>query len=570
MGRRFLPLLLLLVVPSIAQAQQAAPPERLLSAGTQVYLRWEGFDAHRQSFDQTAVGQMMKGDTGKFLSAFASYANEQLTALAQQADPQAAPLLAELPKFFQVLGKHGFALGVEVRKVLPPQAQLTLVFPQAAGGDATLPALLKKAAELSQTEVKDIKLGGRTAHQVGQEPVRLVWWVEGKDVVVAIGTEEGEAVLKQAADGPGLAKNDLYRQVSGFKEFPSWAHGFIDLTSIFKVAKEINPGVAQVLGELGLDGVKHVTFHSGFDGPAERGVVQISIPGPRKGLLKLANQRRISLKDLPPMPDDVTSFSASNLNVPAFYEALIDSIESVVKVFAPGEADKVREGLRQVEALIGVKLQDELFGSLGDVVVSYSSPAEGPLGLGRVYLVKVKDGKKLKNALDSVARIFNMIPFVEFQTKTRDYHGAEVVEWHIRAEGNFQVPSYAIYKDWLAISAYPQPVQGFVLRANKEIGVWKPNAELTKRLGQFPKEFTSISVSDPRPTLSTVLSVLPPAVALLNSLSQQFGTGVPPFDVGLIPNAFEATRHLFPNITISTDDGKTIRSETRASLALPF
>jgi len=38
----------------------------------------------------------------------------------------------------------------------------------------------------------------------------------------------------------------------------------------------------------------------------------------------------------------------------------------------------------------------------------------------------------------------------------------------------------------------------------------------------------------------------------------------------LIPHARMATNHLFPNITVTTDDGKKIRSETRASLALPF
>jgi hypothetical protein len=42
------------------------------------------------------------------------------------------------------------------------------------------------------------------------------------------------------------------------------------------------------------------------------------------------------------------------------------------------------------------------------------------------------------------------------------------------------------------------------------------------------------------------------------------------FDLDLIPNAQEATRHLFPNVTIGTDDGKRLRSDTHASLALPF
>jgi hypothetical protein len=42
------------------------------------------------------------------------------------------------------------------------------------------------------------------------------------------------------------------------------------------------------------------------------------------------------------------------------------------------------------------------------------------------------------------------------------------------------------------------------------------------------------------------------------------------FDVSTLPNAQEATRHLFPNVSVTTDDGKTLRSETRGSLSLPF
>jgi hypothetical protein len=42
------------------------------------------------------------------------------------------------------------------------------------------------------------------------------------------------------------------------------------------------------------------------------------------------------------------------------------------------------------------------------------------------------------------------------------------------------------------------------------------------------------------------------------------------FDVGLIPNAQEATRHLFPNVEVVSLNGNTLRLETRASLALPL
>ena len=46
-----------LVCPAVASAQDV--PERLLSDQTQVYLRWDGLEAHRAAFDKTALAQIM-------------------------------------------------------------------------------------------------------------------------------------------------------------------------------------------------------------------------------------------------------------------------------------------------------------------------------------------------------------------------------------------------------------------------------------------------------------------------------------------------------------------------------
>ena len=98
----------------------------------------------------------------------------------------------------------------------------------------------------------------------------------------------------------------------------------------------------------------------------------------------------------------------------------------------------------------------------------------------------------------------------------------------------------------------------------------KADAQLTKALSAFPKEFTAISVSDPRPTVQTLLSFAPTVKTLANGILPNVLPGAPIFDVGVIPHAQDAVRHLYPNISVTTDDGKRIRTDTRASLALPF
>jgi hypothetical protein len=559
-------------IPSLSRAQDVGA--RALPPGSQIYLRWDGFEKHRAAFDKTALGKMLAGDTGKFLKGMVAYIEKQFDALAGAgAPPQVVEILKGLPNLLGVVGNNGFSLGVEVHKVAPPEIEGVLVFPKAGTDEAGLLPLIKKVAGLSGAEIKEEKIAGRNVFHIPSEHVHLGWWKEGDDAVIVIGTEGPEKAAKRiGSKGKHLAGNHMYKELQNFKEFPTWADGYLDIAKLFKVADGLGEEVGKLIEELGLNGLKSVTFHSGFDGPAERSVIFVDIPGPRKGLLKLANRKTIKLADLPPMPSDLTSFSASNLDLAALYDAILGAVEATVKIYFPNQADQVKEGIKIAENILGVKLKEELFGSFGDLVVSYSSPSEGPLGLGTVYLVKVKDEKKLQASLDNLFKALGALPFIPVEVKKNAYRDAELQEIHIGGpggQGNFQLPTFVIHKGWLALSFYPQPIQGYVLRTKGDLPIWKAGPNLTRRLEAFPKDFTAIAVSDPRPGLKLLFSIAPTGVGLLNSLAAQFAPQAQ-FDINLIPNALEVTRHLFPNITVSTDDGKKLRIETRASLMLPF
>src|SRR5205823_5358209 len=144
----------------------------------------------------------------------------------------------------------------------------------------------------------------------------------------------------------------------------------------------------------------------------------------------------------------------------------------------------------------------------------------------------------------------------EVTLKKRTYHGVELREVRVKAQGFFFVPTYAIHKGWLVISLFPQPVHGYILRAEGEMASWKPSSRVQAAFDKLDKEFMSVSYSDPRPSLQTLWSVAPTIGGLVNSFSPELN-----FDVGSLPNAQEATRHLFPNVSVTTDDGKMIRTD---------
>ncbi len=564
--------LCLALLPSVAWAQSQ---ENYLPGKSQLYFRFDGMKMHQATYDKTAVGKMMQGETGKFLNELWKWAYEQGQNAAQN-EPKIGPLLKDFTKLIGTMYDNGLVFGVEAGSVNPPTVQAVLVFPKGAGESGTLIPLIQRIAEETKAEVKNTKVGNRFINTTRVEFLQIGWWAQGADAILFLGTTDPVAYAKDIdAKKTGVATHPLYQRVAGFKEFPTVTRGFFDLGSVLGVASEVHPAAAKIIDELGIKGLKNITFASGFDGPAERSVVDADMSGPRRGLLSLASQKKISLKDLPVLPDDVKGFSASSITINKSYDVLTGTIDGVVRIFAPDKADDLKQAIKDVEGAVGVDIGKDLFGSFGDVIVTYNSPTDGILGTGAVVAMQAKDSKKIIGSIEKLVKAIPNNPGGEVVLKRKPYHGGEIIQVMLVGQANSHIATFGIYKNWFVYAQFPQPIKGFILRQEGELPAWKADEALTKALAQFPNEFTSIAVSDPRPTVRTVLAATPFVLNLANTfggLGGQFGIlpGFRPFDLEHIPHAQEATRHLFPNVTISTDDGKRIRSETRGSLLLPF
>jgi hypothetical protein len=301
----------------------------------------------------------------------------------------------------------------------------------------------------------------------------------------------------------------------------------------------------------------------------ERGLMELEMQGPRKGILRLLDAKPFKLTDLPALPPDAPSWSMTHVDLKVVYDESVAAAESLVKALAPDDLPKWKELLKELDEGLGINLRKDLLGSLGEEFVQYSSPSEGVMFLGQTYLIRVKDPAKLQEAIDQAVKGLAKKVGIDIAQKKRTYHGVELREFHIRVPGFPFVPSYTIHKGWLAVSFFPQQVQGYVLRSNGELPAWKPEESTRDALAKLPAEFISVSVTDPRPAVKQLLAMAPLIGGILNSgvLNNGAESG---FEVGLIPNANEATRHLFPNVEVVSLHGDTLRLETRASLALPL
>jgi hypothetical protein len=563
---------LLLLAPAAARAEGA--PEDLLPAGTQVYLRWDGVTAHRAAYEKSALGQTLRGDTGKFVASVFDQLQDLLGGAVVQELLKGTPPdklqkiqedAAKAPKLVSALGKHGVIVAVEVRNLEPPDGQVTLILPDAADEADSLIATLRLAATLAKLEIKERQAEGRTVHQLANLPIPVAWWVEGKHVLVTAGTSLPETVIKRVSGTQGrLTENPLFRKVTGFKDFETGTRAFVDVAALAKISGQ-NKGVGKLLTDLGVDGIRGLTLYSGFDGPVEHGLMEMDLAGERKGLLRLLGGKPFRLGDVPVLPADAVNWTMTNFDPKVAYDEGVKAAEAGVGLVSPGDLPKLREFLKQLDDSLGVSVRKELLEALGDRYVQYSSPTDGPLFFGQTVLIQVKDPARLEAALEQAIKGLGKTISVDISTRKRTYHGVTLHEVTVRQQGFFFLPTYAIHKGWLAISYYPQPVQSFVLRAEGELPAWKPDPHTSASLAKLPPEFVSISYSDPRPVVKQVLSLAPVVGAGINSALPESK-----FDVGLIPNGHEATRHLFPNVAVATVGEHGLRLETRASLAMPL
>ena len=467
--------MLALVGAGSASAQET--PEQLLSAKSQIYIRWDGIETHQAAYLKTALGKMLQGDTGVFLNGLFAQVQDGLGTLLtveqllggvppeklQQLEKDAA----EAAKLLPLLSETGFVLAGELRKLEPFDGDLTLVLPNAADKAKPLIGALRLSVGLAKAKITEHKFGKRTISHVepsAELPVHLSWWLEDGHAFLNLGTEAPAALAKRLDDPKRtrLTDNPLFQRVKGFKQFTTSARGFVDVSALVTLGSTRGPEVAKLLNELGLTGLKSIVLHSGYAGDAQRDLVEMDMPGPRKGLLGLFRGRHFKLADVPPLPPDVVSWSMTSLDLADLYDVALQTAEAITAVFSPKDVANIKGFTTLAGVLLGVDVRKDLLPGLGDHIVGYTAPSEGPFTLGQVVLIKVKDAEKVKESIEQLIKgIFKQVGG-ELMVKKHTYHGVVVRELRVKQQGFIFVPSYAITNDWLCVALFPQPVHGFI------------------------------------------------------------------------------------------------------------
>ena len=294
--------------------------------------------------------------------------------------------------------------------------------------------------------------------------------------------------------------------------------------------------------------------------PGIREVIEVDVPGPRKGILRLFGGKPIAIEKLPLMPPDVNRWSAHRLEPSAVYDVAMQLLD----LTHPPDADSSGDtdtAAQRLDKAAGIDMKADLLPHLGDTVVAFCSPSEGLISFGQVFAIEIKDGEQVLQALDQIVQTQSG---GNVKLRKRPVADGEVREIYVRNRGGFFfTPSYAVYKGWLVMSLFPQPVQAYIQRASGGAKIWAPDAGVAAALAAA--EIRHGIGGRGCPTEHPAGLTFAPIII---SAAQGFG-GNGSFEVGMLPSASLVNQRLTPTVTALTDDGSTLRWESRGTVLLP-
>lgn len=563
-----------------AEQKETPAPETLLPKDSVLYVGWDGHDAHRQAWEETAAYEAL------YTSGLADVVKKLFQAGAARLGPQHRELVGNL---FSHLTNHGFSLAVSLAESGqgPPLPAVTFVLHRSADLQPGLAEVIKQQAVNLQFETRDVRGRSVTSAAIPQSPgIEVGWWSEGEHLVLVAGANPVQAALDIAdgnTDNIAAGRNwTTYRD--GATGFEVSCVGWLDFAALRDAYGKMplpTPGppgkydpvpLNRLFGTLGLDTLGTIACQSGYQGKELWTETTLETTGERTGLLALADQQPITLDDLPPLPFIHSGFYACSFDWSQAYEQILKVVQETAALGPPDTAAQVEGMISQIPQLAGFDPQQDLFDALGNVSCVYGDRRQGLLFSSVAFVCEVNDAAALKKTLRKLAdKAAAQARPGQFEVSTVEKYGREIVMFEIG--GGFFNPAYAVDENWMVIGLSPQTVEAFLLRLDGRLTKWQPSRTYREGLAELPEEFTAISASDPRKSVRAIMQLATMILPAVRAGLRRGGvvTGDLPISPADLPPAELVARPLFPNLCMCTVDDEGIHWTTRGSLpSLPL
>ena len=317
--------------------------------------------------------------------------------------------------------------------------------------------------------------------------------------------------------------------------------------------------------KLGVTSIKALHGRAGFD---ELGCVAMSklvTDGQRRGLLSLLPYKELSDNDLKMIPRDVMIAGALRIDLSETFENLVRLVEE----FEPKAAKEIERGLREAVDELGVNIEDDLLGSLGDVWTAYVPTGDLMSSWhGSAVACKVKDADRLRTAMKKIvaAAQANLPESRRRSVKIREteFEGQSIYTVNVVGEPFPFSPSWSVTDDWLVLGLTPQTVRGIMTRYNRDTAEDSlADVEEVRQMfarGEAPSSITYVD------TPKLVRSLYPLAQMGLQMLSSQLAREGIEIDTSILPSADAIIRHLRPSVSTMTSTSNGFACYSQHSL----
>ncbi|APZ94992.1 DUF1559 domain-containing protein [Fuerstiella marisgermanici] len=540
--------------------QKAVPPENFLPARATALLKMDGNAQHRPAIEQTAAWKSLE-ETGMRARMF-----DLVETFVATRDGELAKVVR---KQMDSLLENGLSAAVCVsadgQSVAPYGV---IVLHGAADFAPTLVELITRADESFVEKIRTLDDGGRSISIVEEGPpgTELAWWAEGGHLILAAGVNASTQVIATLeGETQNATQHRLWKELHSDQDFTVTHAGWLDTQSLLNQFGEMpfpeplgeqRVTIGQFADMLGVANLEAMTVVGGFRNEVTWNTFKVVAPEPRKGLLKLLNQRTISFDELPPIPPSTDNMMAFAFDIKGAVDTVLETAQTFTTFMGEDEQAAFDREFEKFQQIIGGHPRDVFSAGLGDLCCIYNDPSSMPIpiGIGPVLVTAVKDRNTLEDSIDRVIELSKMIPDArDLQIRKSDKNDATFYSIGIKG-GMPVVPTIMVTDDWMVASITPGAAQSFVARVQGRLPKWEPGEQVAKALTELPSKFTSITISDPAPGYHQIMTWAPMALGMMESqvLAKAPNPVEMPFGLQDLPSPAELTAPMFPNVMVTT------------------
>ncbi len=559
------------------KTRQAVAPESLLPEESVLLVHVDGSLLHADAFQKTAAYDAL------YKSGLMGAIEKTLNRAKSLAGP--APVKPYLDAI-KLISDKGFSLAVSPGMGdRGPQPWGVVVLHEGAALDKMMSSLVQLGAN-GEVKPERKTIGKRTVvrFDIPDSPgVEVGWWPEGKHLVIAVGINAIEQSLAVAdAQSPNVTTNPLWTKYSQSTETELTSFAWLNLVPVRAIFGGMpvptqNPdkptSVHELLMALGLDNLNSIGMQAGIKDRSLTALTSIDAPGERRGLLSLLDQEPMTMGDLPPLPQQLSSFMASSFDSGKSLQTLFQTAVEVEALLSPDTAN-VEAARGMVKDRLGLDPIDDLLAGFGNVHCFYSDEAQAGIGLAPVLLVEVQDAGKVNTALERL--LVEMVPQLsEGKAKVVVKEKDDTKTYTVECPMIGISPALSVSDKWMCVSLMPQPVMAFNLRVAGELPTWDAATLPPETTAAIPASFTGLTIVDPRSTYRVLVGLAPLAAGVAQSAmeqAQRSSQGDPKANVPVIfqasdlPPAEMVTKWLYPNVSYSLVDENGLTTRTTSSI----